>query len=74
LATGESRRLTGRYSRKVDERRKPKVGTKAKPEDRYAAQVADRFERRPLNPAADGSRRLGSKAGLEGWQTAKVEG
>jgi len=43
LATGESRRLTGRYSRKVDERRKPKVGTKAKLEDRSAAQVAERF-------------------------------
>jgi hypothetical protein len=44
LADGESRRLAGRYSRKVDQRRKPKVGTKAKLENRSAAQVAGRFE------------------------------
>jgi len=34
LAAGESRRLAGKYSRKVDRRRKPKVGTKAKLENR----------------------------------------
>jgi len=44
LADGESRRLTGKYSWKVDQRRKPRVGTTAKLEDRNAAQVADRFE------------------------------
>jgi len=44
LADGESRRLAGRYSQKVDLRRKPKAGTKAKLEDRSAAQVAGRFE------------------------------
>jgi hypothetical protein len=43
LAAGESRRLAGRNSRKVDQRRKPKVGTKAKLENRSAAQVAYRF-------------------------------
>jgi len=43
LAVGASRRLAGRYSQKVDQRRKPKVGTKAKLEDRSAAQVVERF-------------------------------
>jgi len=36
LACGESRKLAGRYSSKVDQRRKPKVGTKAKLKDRSA--------------------------------------
>jgi len=44
LAYGESRRLAGRYSWRVDQRRKPRVGTRAKLEDRTAAQVAGRFE------------------------------
>jgi len=43
LADGESRRLAGRYSHKVDRRRKPKVGTKAKLENRSATKVAGRF-------------------------------
>jgi hypothetical protein len=62
LVGDASQRSAGRHSRKVDRKRKLKVDTKAKPVDRWATQVADRFERRPLNPAADGSRRLGSKA------------
>jgi len=34
LAVGESRRLAGRNSRKVDQRRKPRVDVRAKLENR----------------------------------------
>jgi len=43
LADGESWRLAGKYSWKVDQRRKPKVGTKAKLENRSETQVNGRF-------------------------------
>jgi len=56
LAEGASWKLAGKHSRKVDRRRKLKVGTKVKPKD----------------AAADESRRLGSKAGLEGRLKAQA--
>jgi len=43
LVAGESRRLAGKYSQKVDRRRKLEIGMKVKLEDRSAAQVAGRF-------------------------------
>jgi len=56
LADDASRKPAGRHSRSVDQGRKPKVGTKAKPKD----------------AASDESRRLGSKARLEGQSKAQA--